>query len=117
LIGHVVEVVPTICGWGPTPRTSLPTRLISAAFQPAATAPRVSHVWQATKAELRGLNREFSLNIGIGFARRLVMLHTVRTESSLKEIDDAAMFKLASLNLKQIVSESEDPETCIAQLA
>jgi len=27
------------------------------------------------------------------------------------------MFKLASLNLQQIVRESEEPETCIAQLA
>jgi len=45
------------------------------------------------------------------------MFHAVRTEASLKEIDNAAMFKLAGLNLKQIVRESEEPETCIAQLA
>jgi hypothetical protein len=45
------------------------------------------------------------------------MFHAVCAESSLKEIDNAAMFKLASLNLEQIVRESEEPETCIAQLA
>jgi len=42
------------------------------------------------------------------------MLRTVRTESSFKEVDNAAMLKLASLNLQQIVSENEEPETCIA---
>ena len=69
------------------------------------------------KTELRGLNRKLSLNVGISLARRLVMLHAVRIESSLKEIDNAAMFKLAGLNFKQVVGESEEPKTCIAQLA
>src|SRR5271154_164255 len=47
--------LPTICGCGPTPSTSLPTRLISAPCQPAATAPRVSQVWQAMRQSCEGL--------------------------------------------------------------
>ena len=46
-----------------------------------------------------------------------MVLHAVGAESPFKQIDDAAVFKLASLNLKQIVRESEEPKTCIAQLA
>ena len=44
-------------------------------------------------------------------------LHAIRAKSSLEEIDDAAMFKLTGLNFEQIVSESEEPKTRIAQLA
>ena len=69
------------------------------------------------KTKLGGLNRKLSLDVSISLARRFVMLHAIGTEASLKEIDNAAMFKLSSLNLKQIVRESEKPETCIAQLA
>src|SRR5215470_7078378 len=45
------------------------------------------------------------------------MLHAIRTESPLKEIDNAAMLELASLHLKQIIGESEESETCVAQFA
>jgi hypothetical protein len=45
------------------------------------------------------------------------MLHAIRTESPLKEIDNAAMLELARLNLKQIVGESEEAEARGAQLA
>jgi hypothetical protein len=69
------------------------------------------------KTEPGGLNRKRSLDIGISLARRFVMLHAVRAETPLKEIDNAAMLKLASLDLKQIVREREEPEPCISQLA
>ena len=46
-----------------------------------------------------------------------MILHAIRTESPLKEIDNATMLELTSLNLKQIVGESEEPEACSAQLA
>jgi hypothetical protein len=36
-----------------------------------------------------------------------VVLHAIRAEASLEEIDNAAMFKLARLNLKQIICESK----------
>jgi hypothetical protein len=39
-----------------------------------------------------------------------MVLHAVRAESSLEEIDNAAMFELARLNLKQIVGECEKPD-------
>ena len=66
------------------------------------------------ETEPGGLDRKLSLDIAISLARRLVMLHAVRTEASLEEIDDAAMFKLAGLNLQQIVREREEPETGVA---
>jgi hypothetical protein len=47
LIGNIVQVCTDDLRLRPTPKTSLPIRLIRAAFQPAAAAPRVSHVWQA----------------------------------------------------------------------
>jgi hypothetical protein len=46
-----------------------------------------------------------------------MVLHAVRAESPFEEADNAAMLKLMSLRLKQIVRESEEPEACIAQLA
>src|SRR5579863_4917952 len=46
-----------------------------------------------------------------------MMLHTVRAEAALEQIDNAAVFKLTGLHLKQIIGEGEQPETCIAQLA
>jgi hypothetical protein len=44
-------------------------------------------------------------------------LRAVSAEPSLEEIDDAAVLKLTGLNVKQIVRESEEPKTRIAQLA
>ena len=75
--------------------------------------PRVA----GDKAQLRGLNSKFVLDISVSLSRRLMVLHAVRTESSFKQIDDAAMLKLASLNFEQIVREGEEPKACIAQLA
>jgi len=69
------------------------------------------------QTELGGFNPEFFLHIGVSLGRRLVVLDAVGTESSFKQIDNAAMFKLAGLNLKQVVGEREEPKTCIAQLA
>src|SRR5689334_24663253 len=46
-----------------------------------------------------------------------MVLHAIRAESPIKEIDNAAVLELASLNLKQVVRESEEPETRVAQLA
>ena len=117
LIGHVVEVVADNLRLRADPQD-----IIASTFnqrRPPASRDGTESVpcVAGDKTELRGLNRELSRNVGISLTRRLVMLHAVRTESSLKEIDNAAMFKLASLNLEQIVRESEEPETCIAQLA
>jgi hypothetical protein len=39
-----------------------------------------------------------------------MVLHAVRAESPLEEVDDAAMLELTSLHLKQIIRESEEPE-------
>jgi hypothetical protein len=39
-----------------------------------------------------------------------MMLHAIRAEPPLEEIDNAAMLQLASLNLEQIVSEGEQPK-------
>lgn len=69
------------------------------------------------EAEAGRPNRKFFLDMAIGFARWFVMLHAVRTEPPLKEIDDSTMFELAGLNLEQIVRESKEPKSCIAQLA
>ena len=41
LIGHIIQVIADDLWLRADPKTSLPTRLISAAFQPAATAKRV----------------------------------------------------------------------------
>ena len=46
-----------------------------------------------------------------------MVLHAIRAETPLEQIDDAAVFKLAGLHLQQIVGEREQPETRIAQLA
>ena len=46
-----------------------------------------------------------------------MVLHAVRTEPPLEQVGDAAMFKLTGLNIEQIVRESEEPKTRIAQLA
>ncbi len=69
------------------------------------------------EAKLGGLDCKLSCDIGISLGRRFAMLHAIGTELPFKEIDNAAMLKLAGLNLKQIVRKSEKPETCIAQLA
>jgi len=62
------------------------------------------------KTELRRLNPKLSFNVGTSLALRLMMLHAIRAESPFKEIDNAAMLELASLNFKQIVRESEETE-------
>src|SRR6476659_5157945 len=54
LIGNIVQVTAYDLRLRADPRRSLPTRLISAALQPAATAPRVSHVWEATRQSWEG---------------------------------------------------------------
>lgn len=93
----------------------MPTRLISAASQPAATAPRMSQVWQATRQSREGSTPEFLLDVAVGLARRLVVLHAVRTEPPLERTDDAAVLELTRLNLEQIVREGDEPESRGAQ--
>ena len=68
------------------------------------------------KTELRGFHAELPLDISVSLARRLMVLHAIGAETPLEKIDNAAMFKLAGLHLKQIVGEREQPETRIAQL-
>ena len=46
-----------------------------------------------------------------------MVFDAIRAEASFEKVDNAAMLQLTGLNLKQIVRESEQPETCIAQLA
>ena len=108
---------PTICGWGPTPKTSLPIRLINAA-SPAGghRAKRVPGV-AGDKIELGGLSPKLPLDIGVSLTRWLMMLHAVRAEASLEEIDNAAMIELTCLNFEQVVREAKQPKTGIAQLA
>jgi hypothetical protein len=117
LIGNFVEVVADNLRLGADfqniiantlDQSGLPTRRDGAEGVPCVAGD---------KTEPGRPNRKLPLDVGIGFARRFVMLHTIRTEAPLKEIDNAAMFKLAGLNLEQIVGESEEPETCITQLA
>src|SRR5271170_3498700 len=50
------------------------------------------------KTELRRFGSELFFDISVGLPRRLMVLHAVRTESPLKQIGDAAMLELASLN-------------------
>ena len=69
------------------------------------------------KPELGGLDSKLFFDMGVGRSRRLMVLDLVRTESSFKQVDDAAILKLAGLNFKQIIGECEEPKTCIAQLA
>ena len=79
----------------------------------AERVPRVT----GDKIELGGFNSKLFLDVSVSLARRLMVLHAIRAESSFKQIDDAAMLKLARLHFKQIVREDEEPKTCIAQLA
>src|SRR5215469_5653444 len=106
-----------MCGWGPTPSTSLPTRLISAASQPAATAPKRVPSMARDKAELRRLNSKLPLDIGVSLTRRFMVLHAVGAKAPLEQIDNAAMFELTGLNLEQIVGQREQPKTRIAKSA
>jgi hypothetical protein len=62
------------------------------------------------KAELRGPDPKLSLDVGVSLARRLMMFHAVHAEAPLEKIDNAAIFKLTGLNLKQIVREGKQPE-------
>jgi hypothetical protein len=39
-----------------------------------------------------------------------MLLHAVRAESPLEEVNDAAMLELTSPHLKQIIRGSEEPE-------
>jgi hypothetical protein len=67
------------------------------------------------KTESRGLYPKLRLDVGVSLPLRLMVLYAVRAEAPLEKIDNAAMLKLTGLNLKQIVGEGEQPETCIAQ--
>jgi hypothetical protein len=55
------------------------------------------------ETELGGTDPKLAFDVGVSLARRLMMLHDVRVEAPLEKIDNAAMFKLTGLNLKQIV--------------
>ena len=59
------------------------------------------------KTELRRLDSEFPLNIGISLRRGLVMINFVCTETPLEEIDNPTVFELTRLHLQQIVCQRE----------
>ena len=69
------------------------------------------------ETELRGPNSKLFLDISVSLRRRLVVFHAVGAEAPFKQIDNAAVLELAGLHFKQIVGETEEPETRIAQLA
>jgi hypothetical protein len=69
------------------------------------------------KTKLGGLSPQLFLDLSVSLARRLMVLHAVRAESPLEEIDNAAVLKLPGLNLQQIVRKREQPEPGLAQLA
>ncbi len=67
--------------------------------------------------QLGGLNAKLLLDIGVGLARGLMVLHAVRAKAPLEKTGDPAMFKLTGLYLQQIIREGEQPETSITKLA
>ena len=52
------------------------------------------------KTELGRPYSKLFLDISVSLARRLMVLHSVRAESSFKQIDDATMLKLARLHVE-----------------
>jgi hypothetical protein len=52
------------------------------------------------KTELGRPNSKLFPDISVSLARRLMVLHAVRAESSFKQIDDATMLKLARLHFE-----------------
>src|SRR5215472_15661398 len=69
------------------------------------------------KAKLRRRHLQFLLHMCVGFARGLVVFYAIGAESALEQVDDAAVFELAGLDLQEIVGEREQPEAGTAQLA
>ena len=117
LIGNVIQVVADDLRLRADPQNIVADALDQRCFPAGRDGAERVPCMAGDQAELRGLNAKLPLDIGVSLARRLVMLHAVRAESPLEQIDNAAMFKLAGLNLKQIVRQREQPETRIAQLA
>jgi len=117
LIGNVIQVIADDLRLGADSQNivagSLDQRCFPAGRYRAKRVPCMAR----DKAELRGLNSKLPPDIGVSLARGLMVFHAVRAEAPLEQIDNAAMFKLTGLNLGQIVRESEQPETGIAQLA
>jgi hypothetical protein len=74
----------------PLDQGSLPPRSDGAKGVPCMTSD---------KTELRRVNPEFPLEIGIGLPRGLVMLNAVCTKTMLEEIDNLAVFELTSIRL------------------
>ena len=116
LIGHVVQVVADDMGlrsdFQNIVADTLDQRALPARRDGAESVPGVAR----NEAELRGLGAELILDISVSLPRRFMMLHAVRAEAALKQIDDAAMLELTGLNFKQIIGEGEEPETRIAKL-
>jgi len=52
------------------------------------------------KTELGRSNSKLFLDISVSLARRFMVLHAVRAESSFKQIDDATVLKLARLHFE-----------------
>ena len=100
LIGNVVQVIPyylrlradsqNIIADTPDQR-SPPARRDSAESVPCVAG---------NKKELVRFNSKLFLDISVSLARRLMVLHAVRAESSFKQIDDATMLKLARLHFE-----------------
>ncbi len=117
LIGNVTQVITDDLWLGADLQNIVAGPLDQRCFPAGRYGPKRVPCMACDQTELRRLNSKLSLDVGVSLTRRLMMLHAIRAKAPLEKIDNAAMFKLTSLNLKQIVREGKQPETCIAQLA
>jgi hypothetical protein len=89
------------------------TRLINPASHPAAWAPIVSQVWQATKHILRGRRAKRCGDLGVGLWRRFVPLGgVIDAKSAIEEINDTPMGELAAGDGRSVVRQGKKMEAC-----
>ena len=117
LIGNVIQVIADDLRLRANPQNVVADPLDQRCFPAGRHGAKRVPCMARDKTELRGFHPKLPLDVSVSLARRLMVLHAIRAETPLEKIDNAAMFKLAGLHLKQIVGEREQPETCIAQLA
>ena len=100
LIGNVVEVVADDLRLRTDPQNivadTFDQRRLPARRDGAKRVPCVA----GDETEPGRLSAKLFLDITVSLARWLVVLHAVRTESSFKQIDDAAMLELAAFELR-----------------
>ena len=93
----------------------MPGRRISAACQPAATAPKVSQVWQAT----RHISKAASASPEPQPRRLPVRAYggglIIDAEAPLEDIQQAGSLELSPGNLGRVVGQREKPETGVSQ--